>query len=305
MAQVTYLDNFYPIVDLANWPGLVSKLEWTQGKQIAEHANEITFDVIGREGRAEGLWTLTMGEKEGVKGIFAELDGQIKINDPMFGELRSAEDLVTMLIQLRQVNNPGQFAGRDIDSDDVISRPLQETPPEGYSHFYQFRDPLTWLEAAARLMPFGDIEQAGTITIKTSAPHLDSGIYTLTKTTVCGAAGILVELDGGPQFNYPRPHLRSAEDVVDTILKLHAMFSTAEPIDRPKFESAYMLDASPAVVVASAQSNETVVKLFANGLITISNPGLLTISPIDGGLLAEALADVLEDRNFLGTEDEE
>lgn len=301
MPQAHYLDNFYPIKDITNWPAVVSKLEWSQGKQIAEHASTITFDVIGRDNRAEGLWTLVMGEKDGEKGLYAELDGAIKINDPMLDGIRSAEDLATMLMQLRQVNNPGHFASgsRDIDSSDLINAALHETPPEGYGNFYQFRDPLTWLEAAGRLLPFGDIEQAGTITIKTSAPHLDTGVYTLTKINMGEASGISVDMDGGPQFNYPKPRIRSAEDIVDTILKLHAMFSTAEPVDRPKFESTYLVDASPKLVVASATSGETTVKLFANGLITIASTGLLTITPTAGQALVEAVADVVVGRNFV------
>lgn len=294
MPQAIYMDNFFPIADITNWPAVVSKLQWTQGKQIAEHTNEMTFDVIGREGHAEGLWTLTMGEKEGVKGLYAELDGAIKINDPMIGGLRTAEELAAMLIQLRQVNNPGQFAGRDIDSVDYFSQ--SEIPPEGYGNFYQFRDPLTWLELAGKLLPFGDIEQAGTVTIKTSAPHLDTGVYTLTKINMGDASGISVDMDGGPQYNYPKPRVRCAEEIVDTILKLHAMFSNAEPIDRPKFESTYMVDASPSVVVASVNSGETTVKLFANGLITIASKGLLTLDGSYATELVEGLAEVVDDR---------
>lgn len=294
MPQAIYMDNFFPIADITNWPAVVSKLQWAQGKQIAEHASEMTFDVIGAHNRTEGLWTLTMAEKEGVKGLYAELDGAIKINDPTIGGLRTAEDLATMLIQLRQVNNPGQFGNgsRDIDSVDYFSQ--SEIPPEGYGNFYQFRDPLTWLELAGKLLPFGDIEQAGTVTIKTSAPHLDTGVYTLTKINMGDASGISVDMDGGPQYNYPKPRVRCAEEIVDTILKLHAMFSTAEPVDRPKFESTYVTDASPKLVVASMKSGETQVKFFANGLITIANPGLIQFTAEDASKLVNRLADVVE-----------
>ncbi len=289
MAQAITIDNFFPIQNILEWPEAVSKLEWSQGKQFADHTPTVTYNVTGVEGK--GVWELTMGEKDGVKGVYAKLDNEMSWNDPTLGGLHTAEDLLTRLRQLREVNTAGQRGLQDVDTSEFWRQ--HETSAAmakgGFDNKFQVRDPMSWAESTQRLMGFGDIEKDGKVVIKTSAEGLSTGVYTLTLIQEPDFLGLAVDLDGAPTFNYPRPHLRSAEEIVEVILKLHAMYSKGV---RPRDFQFDLKDGD--VVIASAKSGQSEVKLFENGLITISNPGLMQLSSTAAENIVAGLGELVD-----------
>lgn len=291
MAQAITIDNFYPIANIIEWPGVVSKLEWSLGKQIAEHAPEMVYPVIGNS-TEKGVWVLTMGEKDGKKGVYATLDGRESWNDPTLGGVHTAEDLATRLMQLRQVNTPTGHL-QDIDTSEAIRgyETANKMAEGGFSNFYPITDEISWLEAVAKLTAWGDIEKMPMIQVKTSADGIETGVYTLRKIARNEQMGIEVDLDGGPTFNYPRPNLRSADEIVDAILKLHAMYSKGvRPRDfKFNFKDGHM-------VVASAKSSTgTEVKLYENGLITIASKGFMQLNAEQSQGIVDGLVSLVDE----------
>lgn len=286
MAQVITLSHFYAVQDLTTWPDLFAKLEYAKGGNVATYPNVIEIDVTnGGLDDGKGIWKLENVEVDGVKGVYAWLDGEEKINDVMHG-LRSAEDLVEMILTLREYNSR-QRMQRDLQTG-AAKEPLGEA---GFDNKFQVHDPMSWAEAALRLMAFGDIEKDGKVVVKTSAEGLTSGVYTLTLIQEPDFLGVAVDLDGGPTFNYPRPHLRSAEEIVEVILKLHAMYSKGV---RPRDFQYDFKDGS--VVIASAKSaTGTEVKLFENGLITITSPGFMKLGDHEAQAIVDGLVSLTDE----------
>jgi len=289
MAQSITVSNFYPIKDLTAWPDLFAKLEYAKGGNVATHPSVLEFNVTNGGYSDKGIWKLEHVIIDGVKGIKASMDGEEKLNDPLHG-LRSAEDLVEMLLTLHEVNGRQRMqADIKTGGDGYPDMKDWTIGVAGYNNHFQVHDPLTWLETTGKLKQWGDIEKDKVVTIKTSAEGLTTGVYTLTLIEEPDFLGLAVDLDGGPTFNYPRPHLRSAEEIVDVIIKLYGMYSQGV---RPRDFQYNFKDGS--IVVASAKSGNTEVKLFENGLITIQSSDLLSISPTAAEALVVGLGELVD-----------
>lgn len=272
MAQFHMLSNFYQINNLEVFHDLLKRLQEQSGNLMDGDRDHYEFNVAGTND-PKHLYELEFvenGERE--KGINAKLGGKELVNDPMHG-LRSAEDLMQSMISLRQFN---------ARNNDAI--------PLGYSNFFQVYEPLSWLETAGSLREYGDIEKGDVLTIKTSPEGIEGGVYTLVKIIRDGQAGISVNLDGTPTYNYPKPMLRTAEQMVDVILTLKKKFAQGSVGAEFNFNPE-----NPKPLLASVRTDSgTVVQLFANGTIVIQHPGLLTMNTPTASVLVQSLADAVE-----------
>lgn len=286
MAHVIYLSNFYPINDVLAWPDTLAKLEYAKGSNVATHPSVLEFNVTNGGWTDKGIWKLEHAEVNGVKGVNASMDGEEKINEPLHG-IRSAEDLVEMLLTLHEVNGRQRMRA-DIKTDQD-ARDAAQTLYTPFNNWYQIIDEISWLEVVNKVSQYGDLAKGAEITIKTSAEGLTTGVYSVQMVNRNGHRGVEVKLDGTPLFNYPRPAVRSAEQIVEVILKLRDMYVGGV---RPRDFQYNLKDGS--IVVASIKSGATEVKLFENGLITIANPGLIRVTAEHAAAIVQRLADVAD-----------
>lgn len=278
MAQYLEVNNHYTITDVAGWPALFQRLQESSGQPIVDSAESYSYDASAK-GDATGLYEIrmqsrnqsTLDESEPTFWLAITKGGEPVLNEPM-PRLRSAEEMIEMMITLRN-HNVLRYAGLD--------------------NFYQQYDPLTWLEAAASIREFGDIEAGETLTIPTGPEDSALGIYTLTKVIRDDKAGIEVLLDGAKKFNYPalvgrRPE-KTAEEMVKFILTLRWKFSSGNQF---QFNPD---NAKPLVATVKDGQNE--IRLFSNGTITITGPGVMkvvTMADADASKATELMEKILD-----------
>lgn len=288
MAQSFTLSNFFPINDITAWPDLFAKLEYAKGSNVASYPAVLEFNVTNGGWTDKGIWKLEHAEVDGVKGIKASMDGEEKINDPLHG-IRSAENLVEMLLALHEANGQKRMAC-DVRTDSE-AREAAQTLYNTFNNWYQITDELGWLETTGKLKQFGDIEKGEEVTIKTSCEGLTTGVYVVQMVNRDGHRGIEVKLDGAPLFNYPRPSVRSACQIIEVILKLRGMYVDGV---RPRDFQYNFKDGS--VVVASHKSaTGTEVKFFENGLITITSPGFIKFNTEQSQAITEGLVSLVDE----------
>lgn len=294
MAQYHELNNHYQITNIPGWQALFNRLQVSSGQPIVDIAHEYLYDV-GGQGKPEHLYSLRMQgtEKDGVESrwLIVTLGGKELVNDPM-SNLRSAEELVETMITLREFNSkPGQvFMCKEQVAIDGRLSPPADSPvvnPEvqrhifetgldgtGIDNFFQVYDPLSWLETVGAFQQEHGInlDSGEVIHIKTSREGIETGVYTVQKKITDDKAGVLVTQDGYPFWNYGKPQTSTAEQVVALIEKLRVNFGSI-PIG-----SEFNFNADNVKpLVASMKDGQAEIKLFANGTITITSPGLVNL----------------------------
>jgi ribosomal protein L31 len=282
MAQYHELNNHYQINNIAGWPALFARLQESSGQPIVDIAHSYEYDVSGL-GKPDHVYELRIQsstlDDHKTHYLIVNLGGKPLINDPMHN-LRSAEELVDTMMTLR-AHNKGKLpslmstgAPYATVMNEAVQRHALETGLDGtgIAHFFQQYDPLSWLEAAASLREFGDIEAGDTLTIKTSREGIETGVYTLQKVTRDDKVGVEVLQDGHPFWNYGKPQTSTAEQVVSLILKLKEGFGSIPLGGEFHFDADH-----PKPLVASMKDGQTEIKLFVNGTITITGPGVMNM----------------------------
>lgn len=278
MAQFHELNNHYQINDIAGWPALFKRLQESSGQPINDIAHEYEYDV-GGQGNPKQIYSLRMqssGEDlHETKYLAVQLGGVDLINDPMHN-LRSAEELVDMIIALRNFN-VSRLPSLVTDAHGVsaeVQRHAYESDVGGINNFFQIYDTLSWLEVVGTFQAEHghNLDSGEVITIKTSREGIETGIYTVQKKVVGNRAGVEVTQDGQPFWNYGKPQTSTAEQVVALIEKLRKNFGSIDPGKEFNFSPD---NAKP--LVASIKDGQTEIKLFVNGTITITGPGVMNM----------------------------
>lgn len=268
MAQAFTINNWFPILDLKGYEAAIAAIQ-QKGAEISEEGGVVTYKT-----RA-GVYVFTPFANDGHMGVNITLDGEDLTNLPI-PRILYAEERIQNILSMEEIY--GERADR-----------LREAQLEGYSNFYQQFDPLTWLETAAKIREFGDIEAGETVTIRTAGDGSDVGVYTLTKITRDDKVGIEVILDGAPKFNYPQPILRTAEQIVSGILNLRRKFAFGNQFQHNP-ENAKPL-------VATVRDGQNEIRLFSNGTITITGPGVMkvvTMADTDASKATELMEKILD-----------
>jgi hypothetical protein len=305
MAQYHELNNHYQIDNIRAWPDRFKSLQESSGQPVVDIAHEYSYDV-GGQGKPEHIYDIRIQgtDIDGVqtRWLVVNLGGKELINDPM-SNLRSAEELVDTMMAIRNYNvgrRPEAMAEDTPDKRYLVNEAVQrfayemEMKAGGFDNFYQQYDPLTWLETAAKLkQEHGmDVETGVAILFRTGPAHIDTGIYKIQKVERENAVGLEVSLDGAPLFNYPKPLLKTAEQIVSYILQLQQRFGSLKVGDEFNYNSD-----NPKPLVASMKDGQTEVKLFVNGTITITGPGLVnmvTMSAEDSDRANELMEKILD-----------
>lgn len=268
MAQAFTINNWFPILALQGYEAAIATIQ-QKGAEISEEGGVVTFKT-----RA-GVYVITPFANDGHMGVNLTLNGEEVMNMPI-PRILYAEERIENILALEEIY--GVRAGR-----------LREAQVEGYSNFYQQYDPLTWLETAAKIREFGDIEAGETLTIQTAGDGSDVGVYTLTKVVTDDKAGINVTLDGAPKFNYPQPILRTAEQIVSAILNLRRQFAFGNQFKHNPD--------NPKPLVATVKDGQNEIRLFSNGTITITGPGVMkivTMADTDASKANELMEQILD-----------
>jgi hypothetical protein len=300
MAQFHVLSNFYKITSLTAFNELLSRLQVVSGQAMEGDRDHYEFNV-GPKNDPSHLYVLDFVEnEEREKGINVKLGGKELINDPMHN-LRSAEELMTMMITLREFNSkPGrEFMGEEqMAVHGYLSQEARDDEfrtqmaAAGITNFFQQYDPLSWLEIAHEIQEYGDVESGELVTIKTSVEGIATGVYTIKKVVTDDRAGIEVMLDGQPHYNYPLPANKSAEQVVAYILLLKKNLGTYVPGVEFKHNPE-----NPKPLVATVRDGQNEIRLFCNGTITITGPGVMkmvTMADSDSARANELMEQILE-----------
>jgi hypothetical protein len=274
MAQYLEVNNHYTITDVVGWPALFQRLQESSGQPIVDTAAVYCYDTSAK-GDVAGFYDIRMqsSDEDDHQTFYLVITkgGEPVLNEPM-PRLRSAEEMVEMMITLRN-HNVLRYSGLD--------------------NFYQQWDPLTWLESAAAIREFGDIEAGETLVIPTGHKDSGVGVYTLTKATRDGAVGIEVLMDGAKRFNYPAivsDHpMKTAEQIVAMILNLRKQYAFGNQFQHnPE-------NAKPLVATVKDGQNE--IRLFSNGTITITGPGVMkvvTMADADASKATELMEKILD-----------
>jgi hypothetical protein len=268
---VDQINNFYPIVSEENYlAGIEMLIE--AGADSNEERTSLGFSLHGHGNR----YNLDKEVHGDVPGVSIMLNGHGVLNIPLPG-LISAE---TMIQQILLANKAHRFASE-----------LHGAVPEGYNNFYPSESPEAWKQMIESADWFGDLVNGNPTTIPTGPQGIETGFYVIRAVTRDAKIGLEVKLDGTPLFNYPKPTLRSAEQIVKVILTLRAKFHNPSVGTEFNFNQ----DNRKPLLASVRTGSGTEVKLFANGVITIQNPGLLSIQTPEAQKLVELLANGVEE----------
>lgn len=279
---VSEITNFFLIEDEDKHHQLVEQLI-AAGADHNEHQTSFGFSLMGHGSR----YNLDVITRHGKLGMTILLDGKGVLNVGV-PKLHNAED---MLEQILLAHKTAVF---NSEKDGLF--------PLGYDNFYASAGPEAWKKMVEDLGEFGDVTNGNPTTIVTGPDGAGVGTYVLQLVTRGPKIGFEVLLDGVPLFNYPKPLLRTAEQIVDVIRTLRAKFSV-KPLG-VEFNFNHDDDRKP-LVASIKTSSGTHVQLFANGVITIQHPTLLTITTPNAQKIVELLANGVEESITQATRVEE
>lgn len=269
---VSEITNFFLIEDEDKHHKLVEQLI-AAGADHNEHQTSFGFSLMGHGSR----YNLDVITRHGKLGMTILLDGKGVLNVGV-PKLHNAED---MLEQILLAHKTAVF---NSEKDGLV--------PLGYNNFYASAGPDAWKEAVEALGEFGDIVNGNPTTVVTGPEGVSAGTYVIQVVTHDAKFGVEVLLDGVPLFNYPKPMLRTAEQIINVIMTLRAKFHKGSI----GTEFNFNLDDERKPLVASVKtSSGTLVQLFANGVITIQHPTLLTITTPNAQKMVELLANGVEE----------
>jgi hypothetical protein len=308
MAQYHELNNYYKINSMEAFQELLQRLQAVSGKRLEGDKTTYNFNV-GTDDDPRSLYKLTFIKTEEGEGVYAWLAARELINDPMHN-LRSAEELIGSMLTLREFNSrPGRvFMGeQQVALTATLKKPQESVngavaqehgdamEEVGLTNFFQQWDPLTWLETVAKFKQEHqvDLDAGVPIHFRTGPADIDTGIFVLTKViTEDDKAGLEVTLDGQPFYNYPRPELRTAEQIVSYVLLLRKNYGAGKIGNEFNFSPD---NAKPLVATLKEGQNE--IRLFSNGTITITGPGVMkivTMADADASKANELMEQILD-----------
>jgi hypothetical protein len=305
MPQYHELNNHYQINDVAGWPALFKRLQESSGQPEVDFAHEYCYDVGGVADPRHFYDIRIQGtDTDGVatRWLIVNLGGKELINDPMHN-LRSAEELIETMMTLRQHNlgKIPELINTGMPDDSYLAAEAQvreqyrtQMAEAGLTNFYQIYDPLTWLETVGNFQQEHgiNIDSGELITILTGRDENALGVYTIKKVVTEEKAGLEVTQDGQLLYNYPMPVVKTAEQIVERIEMLRRNFGSFRIGNEFNFDQN-----NPKPLVATVKEGQNEIRLFSNGTITITGPGVMkivTMADADASKANELMEQILD-----------